>query len=129
MTNHQIYQRHLPTPTPNQHPSKPTPEAHNRQHLKTPRPPTPPCPPRIKGLAQQKPVRVDVEVEPPKGHDDVEELVLDGNEKSGEAVEDEGAFVVGGPEGSEEDGGDCEEGDMFDVRVVRGMVRYDWKGY
>lgn len=52
--------------------------------------------------------------------------MLDGDEEGGEAVEDEGAFVVRGPEGFEEDGGDGEEGDVFDVGVVGGVVRYDW---
>jgi len=95
MADHQIYQRHLPTPTPNQHTPKPTPKPYNPQHLKTPRPPSPSRPPRIKRLAHQEAIRVDVEVEPPKSHDNVEELVLDGDEEGGEAVEDEGAFVVG----------------------------------
>lgn len=44
--------------------------------------------------------------------------MLNGNEEGGEAVEDEGTFVVGGPEGFEEDGRDGEEGDVFDVGVV-----------
>jgi len=52
--------------------------------------------------------------------------VLDRDEESGEAVEQEGAFVVRGPEVVEEDRGDGEEGEMFDVGVVRGVVCYDW---
>jgi hypothetical protein len=118
MANHQIHQRHLPTPTPNQNTPKPTPKPYNPQHLKPPRPASPPRPPRIKRLAYQEPIRVDVEVEPAESHNDVKELVLNGNEEGGEAVEDEGTFVVGGPEGFEEDGRDGEEGDVFDVGVV-----------
>lgn len=53
--------------------------------------------------------------------------MLERNNVGGEAVEEHGAFVVGGPEGVQEDGGNSEEGEVFDVRIVRGMICYDWR--
>lgn len=62
-----------------------------------------------------------IEVEAREGHDDVEEPVLDGNEVARGEVEGEFAFVVGGPEGVEEGGGDGEEGEVLDVGVTVDM--------
>jgi len=50
--------------------------------------------------------------------------VLETDEDAGGGVEGHDAFVVGGPEGGEEDGGDGEEGEMLDVGVVGWVVRY-----
>lgn len=62
-----------------------------------------------------------IEVEAREGHDDVEESVLDGDEVACGEVEGQFAFVVGGPEGVEECGGDGEEGEVLDVGVTVDM--------
>lgn len=44
--------------------------------------------------------------------------MLEGDEEAGGGVELHVSFVVGGPEGGEEVGGDGEEGDVFNVWVA-----------
>lgn len=92
---------------------------------------------------EEEDVGVGVEVEAREGHDDVEELVLDGEEDARGGVECHDAFVVGRVERGEELRGDGEEGDMFDVwvtgiqlsklsrgikrrNILRWMIRYNF---
>lgn len=63
-------------------------------------------------------VAVGVEVEAGEGEDDVEQLVLHGDEDLGEGVEGHLTLVIGRPEGVEEDGGDGEEGEVLNVGVA-----------
>ena len=65
-------------------------------------------------------VRVGIEVEAGEGEDDVEELVLEGNEKLASGVEGQLALVVRGPQRVEENGRDREEGEVLDVGVAVG---------
>ena len=83
-------------------------------------------PPRrtmLGGLALQEILpREAVEVQSGEHHDDVVEIVLQGDEESGSDVVLHDTVIVGGPQVGEETVRDGKEGQMFDIRIVLGTV-------
>lgn len=119
MADQQIRQRPSNGSAASQHtPTVPPPEECDATDLSRPRPAPATRPPRVKVLAEKERVRVGVEVKAGEGHDDVEEVVLELEEKFGEGVEVEDTVVVGGVERVKKGRGDGDEGKVFDVGVV-----------
>ena len=69
--------------------------------------------------------RETIEVQAGEHHDDVVEVVLEGDEEFGSHVVLHDTVVVGGPQVGEETVRDGEEGQMFDIRIVLGAVGDD----
>ena len=118
VADEQVDERVLPRPTALEHGAEPGVEEAEPGDLG---PPPPAASSVLLGLERglgEIAVRVGVEVEAGEGEDDVEELVLEGNEELASGVEGQLALVVRGPEGLQEDGGDGEEGEVLDVGVA-----------
>lgn len=118
VTDEEVRERGLPGAAAVQDSPEPRPEEDDAGDLHAPRPPAASRALGVKGLLVEVGVRVGVEVEAGKGHDEVEDLVLHAEGELGDHVKLHGAFVVGGPEGVEECGGDGEEGHVLDVGVA-----------
>ena len=98
--------------------AEPCEEEAEGKHLGPPPPAAAASAAGLKGGFEEVAVRERVQVEAREGEDDVEELVLHGEEELARGVEGHLAVVVGGPEGLEENRGDGEEGEVLDIGVA-----------
>jgi hypothetical protein len=120
VADEEVHQRGLPAAAANQDarvPGRPDEEANDL----SPVGPAPAAAARLGRVVARLPevlVREPVEVEARKGHDHIEEAVLEGDEEPRGAVECHFALVVRGPDRAEEVGADGQEGDVLDVGVA-----------
>lgn len=90
----QIHQCTLPRSASVQHPAEPEPEERDARDFEAPRPPAARGASRVEVFLVQIHVRVRVQVEARKSHDDVEELVLHREYDARERVKGHCALVV-----------------------------------
>lgn len=94
MTDKEIGESHLPRSTAIEHSTKPSPKEHDADDFHSPRPPASSGTFGVKSFFIKVGIGVGVEIEAGKGHDDVEQFVLDAEEDLGEPVEFHGTFII-----------------------------------
>jgi hypothetical protein len=94
VADEQVREAHFPRAAVGEEAAKPAPEKEDARNLETPCPAPAARALGVERFADDKWVRVGVEVEAGEPHDKVEEAVLELDEKVGEAVEVEGTLVV-----------------------------------